>query len=257
MDINFKYKQIPPFTKRDGDSLLFNQDGYLQYYIPEDYFIGNSAVIEGSYVKLLGSFEYRIFDENDKPGKLMTFNYPTMFLCRPGEIKKEKELKLSNDVEPDMYRILTFYKGDQLITRIHTEKNIDNVSELFRLHLKTGKVPNTIPYDSLYTYPYECMELNSGRFSIHAQATGLLYSKICRDPDDVSKPFRLSKAIDKSMSGYKRISINTASKMISPFVAITSENIDLAIVSAVLLSDDEKSGKIKHKESPLERVMVM
>ena len=46
MDINFKYKQIPPFTKRDGDSLLFNQDGYLQYYIPEDYFIGNSAVIE-------------------------------------------------------------------------------------------------------------------------------------------------------------------------------------------------------------------
>ena len=257
MDTTFKYSQIPPFTKREGDSLLFNRDGYLQYYIPEDYFVGNSAIVEGSYVKLLGSFEYRIFDENDKPGNMMTFNYPTMFLCRPGEIRKEKELKLSADVEPGMYRILTFYKGDQLITRVHTEKSIDNVSELLRLHLKTGKVPHTIPYDSLYTYPYECMKLNSGGFSIHSQAIGLLYSKICRDPDDISKPFRMSKAIDKFMVGYKTISLTTASKMISPFVAITSENIDLALVSAVLLSNDEKTGKIKHRESPLERVMVM
>ena len=256
-NISFKYKEIPPFAKRDGDALLFNQDGRLEYYIPEDYFGSKSARIEGAYVTLLGSFNYRIYSSTDKPGKIMTFNFPTIFMCRPGEIQKNKKLKLDEHLKESEYRILIFNKGDQLITRLHTEQNIDNMSELFRLHLKTGRVPNTIPYDELYTYPYECMELNGGKFAVHSQAMGLLYSKICRDPDDISKPFRMSKAIDKFMVGYKTISLTTASKMISPFVAITSENIDLALVSAVLLSNDEKTGKIKHRESPLERVMVM
>ena len=35
---SFKYTEIPPFAKRDGDALLFNQDGWAEYYIPEDYF---------------------------------------------------------------------------------------------------------------------------------------------------------------------------------------------------------------------------
>ena len=67
MNLSFKFTEIPPFTKRDEDALLFNQDGVLEYYIPEDYFgsgKSNSAEIEGAYVKLMGSFTYRIIDEN-------------------------------------------------------------------------------------------------------------------------------------------------------------------------------------------------
>ena len=255
--MDLKYKEIPPFTKRMGDALLFDQDGRLEYYIPDDYFEGKSAIIEGSYVRLMGSFNYRIYDKNDKPGKLMTFNFVTMFMCRPGKIDTKKKLKLDTDYEPEEYRILTFYKGDQLITRVHTEQNIDNVSELYRLHLVTGKVPNTIPYNELYLFPYDCMELNGGKYAVHSQAMGLLYSKICRDPDNVNIPFRLSKAIDNSMINYKPISIKRAAKLISPFTAITSENIDEAIMSAVIMSDNEESGKSKHKSSPLERILTM
>lgn len=255
--MDFKYKDIPPFSKRLGDSLLFDQDGRLEYYIPDDYFEGKSATIEGSYVRLMGSFNYRIYDKNNKPGKLRTFNFVTMFMCRPGKIDTRKKLKLDNDYEEGMYRVLTFYKGDQLITRIHTEQNIDNVSELYRLHLITGKVPNSIPYNELYLFPYDCMELNGGKYAVHSQAMGLLYSKICRDPEDVNKPFRLSKAIDNSMIGYNPISIKRAAKLISPFVAITSENIDEAIMSAVVLTDKEETGQTTHKSSPLERILTM
>ena len=85
----------------------------------------------------------------------------------------------------------------------------------------------------------------------------LLYSKICRDPNDINVPFRLSKAIDESMINYKPISIKRAAKLISPFTAITSENIDEAIMSAVIMSDNEESGKSKHKSSPLERILTM
>ena len=61
--LTFKYNNIPPFAKRDGDALLFDQDGILEYYIPEDYFgsgKSTSATIEGSYVKLMGSLNCRI-----------------------------------------------------------------------------------------------------------------------------------------------------------------------------------------------------
>ena len=257
--INFKYLDIPPFSKREGDALLFNEDGYLEYYIPEDYFEGGkstSASIQGSYIEIFGSFMYRIYSDKGTPGKLMDFSFPTKFLCRPGSIEKKKDISLEEHLDASDYRILRFEKGDQLITRCHVEQNIDNVSELFRLHIQTGRIPNDIDYSSLYKFPFESMELNSKGYSVHAQAMGLIYSKICRDPDDVSKPFRMSKTIDKQMIGYKPISIKEAAKFVSPFVSLTSENLDESIMSSVLLSEEEKNGKA-HKESPLERVLMM
>ena len=257
MNIEFKYKDIPPFSKRDGDSLLFSGDGYLEYYIPDEYFGSKSSTVEGSYLKILGSFNYRIFDAKGKPGKLKEFNYPTLLMCKPGKVERNVKLQLDPSLEEFVYGVLRFFDGDQLISRLHTEQYIDNVSELFRLHLRTGNVPNSIPYDTLYAFPFESMELNGGKFAVHSQAMGLMYSKICRDPDDINKPFRLSKAIDKSMQGYRPISIKRAAKLISPFVAMTAENIDESIMVAVMMSDDEKNGKAQHKESPLERIMTM
>ena len=213
MALTFKFTEIPPFARREEDALLFNQDGSLEYYIPEDYFgsgKSTSATVEGAYVRLMGSFNYRVIAANGSPGKLRAFNFPTIFLCRPGKIEKRKDVQL-----------------------------------------------DTIPYNELYQYPFECMALNSGTYKIHAQAMGLLYSKICRDPEDISTPFRLSKTANSKMTGYTSISIKEASKYISPFVSLTSENLDEAIMSAVLLSDEEKSGKRTHKESPLERVITM
>lgn len=257
MDISFKYNDIPPFSKRDGDKLLFSGDGYIEYYIPDEYFGSKSSTIEGSYLRILGSFNYRIFSESGKPGKLKEFNYPTLFMCKPGKIERGVKLQLDSHLDEMTYGVLRFFDGDELISRLHTEQYIDNVSELFRLHLRTGNVPNSIPYDTLYSFPFESMELNGGKFAVHSQAMGLMYSKICRDPDDINKPFRLSKAIDKSMQGYHPISIKRAAKLISPFVAMTAENIDESIMVAVMMSDDEKTGKAKHKESPLERIMTM
>lgn len=257
MDNTFKYSEIPPFCKRDGNALLFSEEGELIYYIPEDYFLGNSAIIEGSYVRLLGSFMYRIFNKSGNPGPFRTFVWPTMFLCRPSLVEKAKDLQLEGSTSPSDYRLLHFKKDDQLVTRVHTDQDIDNVSEVLRLHLKTGRLPNTIPYNELYNYLFETMELNGSKFDIHSQAMGLIYSKIARDPENSDQIFRLSKAINKSMTGYNPVSIKVAAKKISPFVSITSENMDEAIISAVIISNDEENGNRKHKESPLERVMTM
>jgi hypothetical protein len=259
MESSFKYTEIPPFTKRDGEALLFDQDGWLEYYIPEEYFTSSkssAAIIEGAYIKLIGSFNYRIYNDKGVAGKLMTFNYPTVFICKPSRIDKKKDITIDEGLDPGDYRIFRFEKGDQLVTRVHIEKNVDNLGLLLRLHVKMGKFPNNIPYNELYKYPYEGMALNSGSYNVHSQAMGLLYSKNCTDPKDVSTLFRLSKAADKSMIGYKTISMKEAAKYISPFASLTSENLDESIMSATLLTEDEKNGK-KHVESPLERVLMM
>lgn len=252
----FKFDRIPPFVERVGNSLIYKNGGEVHYYIPENYF-GNQATIEGSYIRLLGSFCYRIIDENGKKSDLRLFNYPSAFLCKPSMIKKEKNIKLEENIRADDYRILIFNKGDQLVSSVFTPQNIDNTTDLFSLHIMTGKIPKGIPYDKLYLYPYESLTLNGAKFNVHTQLMALVYSKLCRDPHDIKNLFRLSKAIDKDPASYIPISIKEIPKYTSPFSAITSENIDDGIISSILLSEDEESGVIQHRENPLEKVMMM
>lgn len=252
----FKHQQIPPFTKRDGKALLFSSDGELEYFIPENYFDRGSAVIVGAYVRLLGSFTYRLVSASGSPGKITIFNWPTAFLCKPSEMAKAKQIQLEEDAPVEDYRILTFRDGDELVADVFTPQDIDNTKELLSLHIMTGKIPRQIPADQLYLYPYNSMELNGSKFTIHAQAMAMIYSKLLRDPDDISRIFRLSKAMDEDMRSYIPMSVKDIPKYISPYASITSENIDEGIVSSVLLSDDEKNGKA-HTYSPLEQVLTM
>lgn len=253
---NFEH-QVPSFISREGNALVYNGDGQLQYYIPENYFDRGTAVIEGSFIRLMGSFTYRIISKTGVMGTLKTFEWPTIFLCAPSSIEKVKQIKLMEHGSPSDYRVLGFNKGDQLVTNVFTPHNIDNTKELLSLHVMTGKIPQTIPYNNLFNYPYDSMNLNGSKFDIHSQLMGLVYSKICVDPDDPSILFRLSKAIDKDMCSYGTVSIKESPKYISPYASITSENIDEGIISSILLTDDIEEGKTKHRYSPLEQVLTM
>lgn len=257
--MEYKHPVIPPFTRRDPDNekaLLFSGDGELHYLIPENYFDRGSAVIVGAFVRLLGSFSYRIISASGKVGDITIFNWPTAFLCRPSHIEKARNIQLDEKSQPGDYRILIFEDGDQLVSDVFTPQDIDNTKELLSLHIMTGKIPRQIPYDQLYMYPYDSMQLNGNKFDIHVQMMAMIYSKLCRDPDDVSRIFRLSKAIDEDLCSYIPMSVKDIPKYISPYASITSENIDEGILSSVILSDEEEKGK-KHTYSPLEQVLTM
>ena len=49
---------VPSFMKRDGDSLVYDEDGELIYFIPEQHFESNIAIEYGAYMSLLGDFNY-------------------------------------------------------------------------------------------------------------------------------------------------------------------------------------------------------
>ncbi len=253
--------RIPDFLKLDGESLLYNRDdgSELLFYIPIDFFDDSTknpiARQDGEYISCLGLFNWNIISKNGILGKPRLFNFPTMLLFKPYETDKVKGLSLGDNIEPDDYIILKFRYGDEVISQIHVPQIVDNVELFYSLAVISNKIPNGISYQDGWEIFLKNAELNGINYKLSAQLFGILWSELCRDPDDITTPFRLSKAIDqKKYYSFKPISIKMSPKYISPYTAIISEGFDEGIMAADILSG--KSDK-DIADSPLEKIVTM
>lgn len=248
-----KYK-VPPFLKRDGDSLLYNDDGKLLFVVPEKFFETKCAYEYGAFYCLVGVFNYcRVSKTGAKVGKVKPFHYPTMIICKPSDVQRkadgaELNKKFGSFEDDTKYRVLYFSKGDQVIQSVHTPEVMDNVESFFSMFFITAKIGNTIPYDRLHEYFEENFNLNGGDYGVSAQMYGMIISETCRDKDNLSIPFRNGKNIDKDLHAYKTIPVTQNPNYVDPFVSITSQYWDESLMSAILLDGD--------KHSPLEKVMT-
>ena len=254
-------KQIPSFLSLDGESAIYNRDdgSQLLYYIPEVFFDDSTktpiARIDGEYVSCLGLFNWNIISSSGVLGKFKLFNFPTMILCKPSEIDKVKNLSLGDNIDPDNYRVLRFRYGDEAISQIFVPQIADNVELFYKLAVISSKIPKTIPYDEGWKIFLENAALNGINYKLSAQLFGILWSELCRDPEDIYNPFRLSKAVEKKeYYAYNPISIKMSPKYISPYTALISEGFDEAVMAANILSD--KSDK-ELLNSPLEKIVMM
>lgn len=238
--------QVPKFLKRDGEALLFNQEGEFVFYVPEEQFDKKIATITGRYVSVMGLLNYAIFDEKGKHGGLRTFKFPTIFTCRPYLIEKIKAVKLTEHTQEQDYRVLRFKKDDQVVTSVKVAQDVENSEKFYNLFL-SGKLPTTIPYDKLHEYFIENIELNGASYGMNIQLFGILVSEMCRDPKDIKRLFRNTDI--KNMNGYVSINVKDIPKYVSPFTSITSENWDEAIMNA----DINKNTNY----SPLEKLFTL
>lgn len=255
---------VPKFLKRDGDSLLFNENGQFVFYVPEIYFDRGDAQIKGEYINLLGILDYTIFNEDGSNIGLKRFYFPTVFLCKPSRIEKSKKLHLKkalqpkilhnaavenfdseNDVHAMDYRLLIFEKGDAVVVSTKVPQNIANVEDFYRIFL-TGKLPTTIPYDKLQDYFIESMSLNGSSYGMSLQMFGIVVSEMCRSAKDPSIAFRHTKFRDQR--SYSTISIKDLPKYISPSSSISSENWDLGVLGAIMNPSDTNS--------PMEKLLM-
>lgn len=249
--------QIPPFLKKEGNSLLYNgeEGSELVYYIPESYFRDDEAIsapayISGSYVSLIGIFDYAIFDKNGTPGKLTRFNFPSIFLCKPSNIEKVKDIKLTKYTSKQSYRLLHFSNGDEVVVSTKVPQILENSELFFTLFFITGNISTNIPYDTLHTYFDKNINLNGADYGILEQYFGMIVSEMARDSSDESKNYFKSKEFDPKGTNYAINSIRMLPKYISPYQSIISENFDEAVMGAVLMSKDDT------KTSPLEKIMM-
>lgn len=237
---------IPSWLKLNNDSVLYNGDGYFAFFIPERYFDGKNsakAIIMGEVVNLFGVLDYQLFDNNGKPnGHVRCFKFPTVFLTRPTSIEKVKNIKLADWSDHQDYRVLKYEKGAQIVISTRVPQDLQNVEFFYNLFLG-GNLPVTIPYDELYTYLIDNINLAGESYGITNQLFGIVVSEMCRDPHNLEKAFRNSKS-----EHYKAINIKDIPKFISPYSAITNENWDEAVVNAIENKNE--------RDIPMEKILM-
>lgn len=236
---------IPPFLKKEGDTLYFNGEGQFIMFVPELYFERNVAEVLGENVRLLGIADYTITNKTGDFGPIKPFNFPTMFMCSPSTIEKKKNYQISPKFKAQDYRLLIFNKGDKISLSTKVPRMISNCEDFYKIFF-SGKMPTTIKYDELYKYFMDNIHLNGGDYGLSVQLFGIVISEICRDPNDKKKLFRHTDM--KDMNGYQCISIKDVPKQVSAFTALTSENIDESLVSGILNKNKAYS--------PLEKLML-
>ena len=236
---------IPPFIKKDGDTLTFNGEGQFIFFVPELYFERSVAEVLGETIRVLGIMDYTIADKSGKYGPIKPFNFPTMFLTSPTTIEKKKNFQLTPKSQPQDYRILKYNKGDKITLSTKVPQLIANCEDFYKIFF-SGKMPTSIKYDDLYKYFIDNIHLNGGDYGLSIQLFGIIISEICRDPSDKGKLFRHTDM--KDMNAYQCISIKDIPKQVSAYTALTSENIDESLVNGILNK--------KKAYSPLEKLML-
>lgn len=238
---------------KKGDSVYYTGKGEFLLYIPEKYFEMAFAISNGEYINSMGILLYstKETENTDPTKKLKQLKLPTMFTTKPGKIEKVRKLKLLNLDEQD-YRILYYTNNgeDKIIVSTKLPKDIENVETFYRMFVKTGNIPNYIPYNEIQDYFYESMELNGGKYNTNWQLFGLLISELCRDKNNYSIPYYMSQSYKKGdMYSYKSIAVRDVPKYISPFTSITSENWNDAIIHSINMGE-------KQIYTPMEKIMM-
>ena len=246
----------PTFLRVDKDTVYFKGQGEFVFFIPEIFFEREHAVIDGEFIYVLGTLNYAVLpqpakSDSDYTKNVRRFYFPSVFCTRPGNMKKVKNLVLNKSQEPQDYRVLSYTNNgqDQIIVSTKVPVDITNTEKFMSIFLITGKIPPNISYYDLYKYYNDAIKLNGGSFRVSAQLVGLIYTETCRSKD-LSKPFRLTKDLDRDPYSYRTTSIQNVANLISPFTALTTENFDKSMISAALI--DPKDAK----STPMERIIT-
>ena len=238
-------ERLPSFVRREGDSILFNQDGEFIFYILEEFFQKDYAIVKGEYVNIIGVLDYAIFDKNGKNSGLKRFYFPSVFLTKPYAMEKMKGVKLTKSQPAADYRLLRYKKGDPIVVSTKVPQELTNMEEFYKIFLY-GKLPTTIPYDKLQDYFDKNINLNGSSYGLNIQIFGMVISEVCRDPHNLYKAFRHTHFTD--LTAYRPISIIDVPKYISPHQSLCSQNWDSAVVGAITNPSDV--------DSPLEKLVM-
>lgn len=239
---------LPNFVKEVDQKLIFSKpDSELVFYVPEKYFERNIVEESGEVFTLLGVFDYTVQDLNTgKNIGLHNFRFPSFFQSIPGKIEKKKGLMLTKYSKQEDYRILRYREGDTVIVSTIVTQFIGNVEKLNNLFYVLGYIPNTIPYDRIFQYIIDGMNINGEAYEVNNQMIGITLGEVCRDIENDRIPYRLSGKTDPH--AYQTMSVKNISKLTSPYTALISEDFDESILYA-MMNDNPK-------DTPLEKVLV-
>jgi len=254
------------FLKKEEDRVVF-VGNRLDIYLPKSYFDDDMLAEElGTEIKTIGCFIMKYYKDLDST------KYETYQLSLPEDItfsfsefkenvkevlierdfnddENDGDIDSEDDVE-DAYNVYTLYQNDLFITNLNHAKSYKNTEKLVKLHQK-GKLPKTIRYSDFIKLYIENMDTNSTDLQVPSLILELTISELARYKKNPEIPFR--QVIGKNNSriselDYKQVSIKDLAMLTSTFTAMTSENINKAIIYSVSKSRTEG----KEAETPIE-----
>ncbi len=235
----------------DGEYIIFN-GSYLEFYIPTFYFESKFAENYGSSINVFGIFNVRVFSDKNTPMKLETLNIPSRIYIYPTEGEK-KDLQLIDGGEVESYYVAKFYKGNRIMPSKITQ-DASNV-ELFIDFLFRGKVPKTIPYNSLLNIWQKNLSLNGVKIEVTSTVLEIIIAEIYRDKKKPEQTFAKVIGKDPSVSpyDYKTANIREICSRNSTFAALTFEDLDSMITTSLNINKYNK----QETESPIEKIIKM
>ena len=236
------------FFKRDGNTVKFT-GVYMEVYLPKVYFDQEISILLANRVETLGIFNFKLFNNLEGTnGSLHTYKFASSFITYPAEIEYKKIEMMGNE---DEYTVLKYYNNDIFIENVMITMLDKNASRFMKL-ITSGKLPITIPYNDIINLVLNNFEINDFNPNVPSIIIEEIIMELNRDPDDLTKPFRYKASNPKQdMYKAKRVDIKSIPQVSTSFTAVTFENFDYSVVTAI----NKTMQNVKEVESPVEKTI--
>jgi hypothetical protein len=243
----------PEFFQRKGDSVLFTGN-YMEAYIPIEYFEKGIAVENGDKIDLFAIFNFKVFstlNPDRKSAKLLTFKFPSSIITKPHS-SEDDDIELISGSGEQRYKVLKYFKNDEILTTINVVQSINNVEKFIDL-LNAGKLPNTIKYNMILDLFLKNLEINKINLDVSSVVLEAMITQIYRYKDDRALPFRKVIGKNKKVTeyDYKTANMREIAELGSTFTALTFEDIDTMITASI----NRNLYKRQEAQSPVEKII--
>ena len=239
------------FQNKDGEIIFTGK--YMEVYISEYYFEKGASEIVGEHFRTLGILNFRSFADVDgnKPSKLKVFNIPAEIYTYPSGGYEERSIDLVGKGE-EKYYVLKYFNGD-----IFSHEKIVCSVDVFQICLNiilSGKLPPTIPYDSVLELWAGSFDIAKINFDVPDLVKELVIAQVYRDPSDSSKTFGsvVGKNPKASMYEYEQVTQRQLSAAQSTMNGLIFEDWDMMVSSGIIRTKTNKKENI----SPMEKVLT-
>jgi hypothetical protein len=242
----------PDFLEKLEDSSVIFTCPHAEIILPQDYFDHGIAEIVGKEVDLFGLFNILVWKtadiDNEVPKKYF-YKFKSRIRTAPSSIEEAKR-----DASGRKQIGLHYNEGATFIVTTNLHATIDVARQMLDI-MTNGYLPNIIPYEEIPAYWTDTNVYNKVSLATMSQTCiEMMVATICRDPDDMSRPFRHRLREDQNIgqNDWKILNIRRLPRYSDAWASLISGDPRGNIVSVI---SRQRAGK-KQMESPIEKAVM-
>jgi hypothetical protein len=242
----------PDFLEKLPDGSVIFTCPHAEIILPQDYFDRGIAEIVGKEIDMFGLFNILVWKtpdiEEETPSKYF-YKFKSRIRSVPSSIEEGKR-----NENGQKQVILHYNEGATFIVTINLQTTVDVARQMLDI-MTNGYLPNIIPYSEIAVYWTDTNIYNKVSLDAMSQiCIEMMVATLCRDPDDMSRPFRHRLREDPNLGehDWKILNIKRLPRYSDAWSSLISGDPRGNIVSII---SRERQGKPK-RESPLEKAVL-